>query len=110
VKTYPLDFDLAVLFLLYMYLRKIKINKDGKQHCYWALVESVRTARGPRQQVVAHLGEIDESGRMGFKQAAEGRTDFQSELFDEEPEWIEINVHAIRTEFVADFGDAWLAI
>lgn len=110
MKTYPLDFDLAVLFLLYMYIRKIRINKDGKQHCYWSLVESVRTARGPRQQVVAHLGEIDESGRMGYKQAAEGRTDFQSDLFDEEPEWIEINVRAIRTEFVADFGDTWLAI
>jgi len=80
VKTYPLDFVLSVSFLLYVYIRKIKINKDGKEHCYWALVESVRTAHGPRQRVVAHLGEIDEAGRLGFKQAAEGRTDFQSNL------------------------------
>ena len=85
MKTYPLDFVLSILFLTYVYIRKIKINKDGKEHCYWALVESIRTARGPRQRVVAHLGEIDESGRLGFKQAAEGRADFQSDLFDEEP-------------------------
>jgi transposase len=110
VKTYPLDFVLLISFLTYVYIRKIKINKDGKEHCYWALVESVRTARGPRQRVVAHLGEIDESGRLGIKQAANGLTESQIDLFNEEPEWVEINVRAIRTESVADFGDAWLAI
>ena len=45
-----------------MYLRRCYRNKDGKRHGYWALVESYRSSRGPRQRVVAYLGEI-ESGR-----------------------------------------------
>jgi hypothetical protein len=36
------------------------------------LVESVRTARGPRQQVVAYLGKLDEAGRLGAALAASG--------------------------------------
>ncbi len=28
-------------------------------HIYYALVESVRTEAGPRQRVVAHLGELN---------------------------------------------------
>lgn len=40
-----------------MFLRRIKIHKDGKRHEYWALVESVRTERGPRHHVVAFEGE-----------------------------------------------------
>ena len=31
-----------------MYLRPIYRDKDGKRHAYWALMESYRTARGPR--------------------------------------------------------------
>ena len=50
-----------------MYLRRCYRRKDGKRHAYWALVESYRTARGPRQRVVAYLGELDESGRLGVR-------------------------------------------
>lgn len=38
---------------------------------YWALVESHRTATGPRQRVVPWLGKLDEAGGLGVKQAAE---------------------------------------
>ena len=94
-----------------MYIRKINIRKDGKDHAYWALVESRRTARGPRQHVIAYLGAMDASGRLGVKMAAESRSDFQKDLFDEqEPEWIQINLKAVRTEGVFDFGDIWLAL
>lgn len=94
-----------------MYIRKINIKKDGKQHAYWALVESYRTARGPRQRVIAHLGEMDVSRRLGIKQAAEGYPAFQEELFDhEKPEWVEINIRGVRTERTRDFGDIWLAL
>ena len=34
-------------------------TKDGKTLTYFALVESVRTDAGPRQHVVAHLGELN---------------------------------------------------
>jgi len=46
-----------------MYLRRCRRAKGGKRHAYWALVKSVRTANGPRQQLVAYLGEMDEVGR-----------------------------------------------
>ena len=42
-----------------MFLRKYTRTKAGKQHCYYALVESIRTDAGPRQRIVAHLGELN---------------------------------------------------
>ena len=42
-----------------MFLRRYTRTKDGKPHTYYALVESVRTDAGPRQQVVAYLGELN---------------------------------------------------
>src|SRR5260370_32496528 len=42
-----------------MFLRRYRRTKDGKVHTYFALVESVRTDAGPRQHVVAHLGELN---------------------------------------------------
>ena len=41
-----------------MFLRAYSKTKDGKPHTYYALVESVRTDAGPRQQMVAYLGEL----------------------------------------------------
>ncbi len=94
-----------------MYIRKINIKKDGKTHAYWALVESRRTERGPRQHVVAYLGEMDAVGRLGLQKAAEGRSDHQVDLYENvEPEWVEVNVRGVRTERVRDFGDIWLAL
>src|SRR4029450_10154441 len=42
-----------------MFLRRYTRTKAGKTHTYYALVESVRTEAGPRQHVVAHLGELN---------------------------------------------------
>lgn len=94
-----------------MYLRKVTRKKDGKTHTYWALVESHRTPRGPRQRIIAYLSEMDAAGRLGVKRAAEGRADHQKNLFEDlEPEWVEVNVRGVRTERVRDFGDIWLAL
>ena len=41
-----------------MFLRRYTRNKDGKSHTYYALVESSRTEAGPRQHIVAYLGEL----------------------------------------------------
>jgi len=69
-----------------MYLRRCYRHKDGKRHAYWALVESYRTARGPRQRVAAWLGVMDEQGRLGVKHCAERATSHQGHLFrDTEP-------------------------
>ena len=55
-----------------MFIRPCYRKKNGKRHAYWALVESYRTERGPRQRTVAYLGQLDEAGRLGVKRAAEG--------------------------------------
>src|SRR5215469_7629618 len=74
-----------------MYLRRCFRCKDGKRHAYWALVESYRTNRGPRQRVVAWLGVMDEQGRLGVKHCAEKRPGHQTDLFrSTEPEWVEV--------------------
>ena len=54
-----------------MFIRQQFRTKNGQRHAYWALVESYRTASGPRQRVVAWLGKLDDVGQLGVKQAAE---------------------------------------
>ena len=74
-------------------MRRCYRRKDGKRHAYWALVESYRTARGPRQRVVAYLGEMDERGRLGVRCCAQRRREQQTSLFPSpEPEWVEVEV------------------
>jgi transposase len=103
-----------------MFLRRCKRRKNGKQHRYWALVESYRTARGSRQRVVAYLGELRPSERNGWAQLGQ-RLDKkarpQPSLFDpphyddptdEEP--VEVNLKGVRLERLRDFGDVWLAL
>ena len=42
-----------------MFLRRYHRTKHGKTRTYYALVESIRTEVGPRQRVIAHLGELN---------------------------------------------------
>lgn len=41
-----------------MYLRRHDKRVDGEEYGYWSLVESIRTARGPRQRIVATIGKL----------------------------------------------------
>ena len=100
-----------------MFIRPCYRQKNGKNHAYWALVESYRTERGPRQRVVSYLGMLKESERLGFKQAANGnkKSAFrQLQLFDAdnkpEPDWVEVDTANIRVENQLDFGGPWLAL
>ena len=100
-----------------MFIRPCYRTKGGKRHAYWALVESHRTDRGPRQRVVAYLGQLKEGRRLGAKRAAEGkeRSPYrQLQLFDHddrlESEWIEIDTANVRVENQLDFGGPWLAL
>jgi len=80
-------------------------------HYYWALIESHRTARGPRQRTVAWLGQMDKAGRLGIQYAAENKKSHQRELFDDtEPLWVETDIKKIRVENVRDFGGVWLGL
>jgi len=94
-----------------MYLRPCYRMKDGKRHAYWALVESYRTARGPRQRVVAWLGAMDERGRLAVRRCAQREAAVQSELFTENaPEWVEVDLKRVRVERSRHFGGPWLGL
>ena len=94
-----------------MFIRPCYRKKNGKRHAYWALMESFRTERGPRQRVVAYLGRLDEAGRLGVKQASEGTWDSQQTLFGEPPpRWVEVDTSAVRVENDRAFGGPWLAL
>ena len=94
-----------------MYIRPIHIRKNGKRHAYWALVESYRSQRGPRQRIVSYLGQMDERGRLGVHQAAAPGAGCQRRLFDDvAPRWVEIDTQRIRVERCVDFGGPWLAL
>jgi len=75
-------------------------------------MESYRTERGPRQRVVAYLGQLDERGRLGVKAAAEGRRrSRQKRLFDDvQPQWVEVDASRVRVENCRDFGGPWLGL
>ena len=109
-----------------MYIRQCFRNVEGERRAYWALVESVRTERGPRQNVVAWLGSLDEAGRLGVLQAARGIDNdtvtqgtssklIQPALFEfedtpVEPSWVRVNTNAVRVENSRQFGGPWLAL
>jgi transposase len=107
-----------------MFVRPCYRKKDGKRHAYWALVESYRTERGPRQRVVAYLGRLDEEGRLGVQQAttpnAHGDERQQHLPFadetshndsaDSKPRWVTVNASAVRVENCVQFGGPWLAL
>ena len=100
-----------------MFIRPCYRNKNGKRRAYWALVESYRTDRGPRQRIVSYLGQLKEAERLGVKQAAAGNKlqGFkQLQLFDidtkPEPQWVEVDVANVSVENELDFGGPWLAL
>ncbi len=98
-----------------MFIRQCYRQRNGKRFAYWALVESYRTARGPRQRVVAWLGRMDEAGRLGVEASAEGGAarPRQRKFFGEEgpePRWIEVDASAVRVENCRQFGGPWLAL
>ena len=106
-----------------MYIKQQFKIVDGQRRAYWALVESIRTERGPRQRVVTWLGALDEAGRLGVLAAAEAQSDsstkssehrqlslFEYENDTVEPRWVRVNANAVRVENSKLFGGPWLAM
>ncbi len=54
-----------------MFLRPHSRNKDGKDHTYWSLVETVRTPDGPRQKTLCSLGELNSSAQTRWLRTVE---------------------------------------
>jgi hypothetical protein len=98
-----------------MFLRQHTRSKDGKDHTYWSLVETVRTADGPRQRTVCYLGELNHSAQARWLKAIDVFNE-QGEcrplkLFpsDAEPpendsEVVRVRVNQVRFERVRQFG------
>ena len=97
-----------------MYLRHTIRKKDGKVHRYWRLVRSVRVGRRVIQQTVAHLGELDEHGRLEARALARhliGAPE-QAGLFEDGSRDVTVAVRlkGIRLERSRQFGDVYLAL
>ena len=111
VKTYPLEKQPQIRKIAAMYLRRCYRRKDGKRHAYWALVESHRTARGPRQRVVAYLGGLDEEGRPGIQAARRSAAPEQrGPVLGWRTELVDVDVNRLRVERSRAFGGAWLGL
>jgi hypothetical protein len=54
-----------------MFLRPHRREKDGKDHTYWSLVETVRTPDGPRQKTLCYLGELNSSAQSRWLRTIE---------------------------------------
>jgi len=104
-----------------MYLRRHRRTVDDTTYEYWTLVESRRTASGPRQHTVATLGKLpglDEQVHAGWDSLddlLEGRAPArQLELTGHDqaaaPLWREVNVRGVRVERVREFGEVYLAL
>ena len=104
-----------------MFLRRYHKTKDGKPHTYYALVESVRTDAGPRQQIVAYLGELNHDQERRWQRTVvfhnrqgEAR---QLRLFPEDdsvplpddPDVVRIRLSSVGWANPRSFGDIWLA-
>lgn len=105
-----------------MFLRKKRKRAGGEDYEYWSLCETVRTAKGPRQRVVASLGKLDEEevrgggwedidGLLSGRPRERAR---QMELGQGAqpalPKWEKIDVGAVRVERVREFGEAYLPL
>jgi len=97
-----------------MFIRPYYRRIGRKRLAYWALVESVRTERGPRQKVIGYIGGLPEkTRRQRVKLVAEGHVDHQGRLFPKEAdptECVEVVIGKVRTENTRGFGGPWLAM
>lgn len=106
-----------------MFLRRNRRTVNGECYEYWTLVKTVRTAKGPRQEVVATLGKepgLESRTRHGWEQVGdllEGRTPapVQGELGQKvpaalQPHWAQVDLSGVRVERVRDFGQVYLGL
>jgi len=102
-----------------MFLRPHARNKDGKGHTYWSLVETVRTAKGPRQRTVCYLGELNGSAQARWLKTIqvfnEQGEEEQLRLFPSQveppandPQVARVLVNRVRLERTREFGAGFL--
>ena len=104
-----------------MFLRELRPKKDGKEHSYWSLVETVRTPEGPRQRTLCYLGELNTSAQARwqktiavFNEHGESR---QLKLFPSEveppgddPNVARVLLNKVRLERARQLGPCFLGL
>ena len=104
-----------------VFLKRQRRRAGGEDYDYWTLVRTVRTARGPRHEVVSRLGKLDESsvesardlsridelleGRVGARQMQLGEEEVKSP-----PQWLEVDISSLRVERMRQFGRVYLGL
>ena len=104
-----------------MFLRPNHRSKDGKEHTYWSLVESVRTPNGPRQRTLCHLGELNGSDQSRWLRTVEvfneqGEAQ-QLKLLPshmappvDDPQVARVVINRVRLERTRQFGACYLGL
>src|SRR6202158_2996226 len=102
-----------------MFLRPNYRAKDGKDHIYWSLVETLRPVDGPRQRTLCYLGELNSSAQARWLKTIEvfnehGEAE-QLKLFpshvegpDDDPQVARVLVNRVRLERTRQFGGCFL--
>ena len=115
-----------------MYLRSTAKKIRGKTFRYWKLVESVRTEKGPRQKVVAHLGDLTRFSPEDWKELADrmGEPEIAGKLQRrvkqggrkgrppnwtledavEQGETVSIQLGSVKLKDVRDFGEIYVGL
>ena len=112
-----------------MFLRRHRREHEGGTYEYWTLCQSVRTAQGPRQRIVATLGKLGEdasasqaegwedlpallegcpASRQGYLKGLGAHED--STPVEPPARWELVNVNALRVERTREFGRVYLAL
>jgi transposase len=104
-----------------MFLRPNRRTKDGKDHSYWSLVETIRTPDGPRQRTLCYLGELNDSAQARWLKTIEvfneqGEVQ-QLRLFPsqvepppDDPQVARVLLNKVRLERTRQFGSCWLGL
>ena len=100
-------------------MRAHRRSKDGKEHRYWSLVETVRTPEGPRQRRLCYLGELNDSAQARWLKTIEvfnGQGESTQlklvpsdvELPAEETEVAQVLLEKVRLERTRQLGPCYL--
>jgi transposase len=105
-----------------MFLRCTKRKKNGKEHCYWSIVENKRCASGKIvQRHVLYLGEINDHQQAAWQKSIEIFEEGQTQprtvaLFPEDrvveladTEIVRIKLSELQLRHPRQWGACWLA-
>jgi len=111
--------DGGMINTITMFLRRNTKKKGGVDYDCWTLVESIRTARGPRQRIVATIGKLpglDREERIGWDEIGRilsGKPRPEAGLFsqpEDPPSWATVNLRGVSVERLRHFGDVYLGL